>query len=66
MPSSSKLALGSLLAVIGGLGMILGPTVGASALPVPWSFLAGFVAGLAGGLGMALTIFGLLERRQGR
>lgn len=66
MTSSTKLALGSLFAVIGGLGMILGPTVGASALPAPWSFIAGFVAGLAGGIGVALSIFGLLERRQGR
>ena len=66
MTSSTKLALGSLLAVIGGLGMILGPTVGATELPTPWSFIAGFLAGLAGGIGVALSIFGLLERRQGR
>lgn len=66
MTSSTKLALGSLLAVIGGLGIVLGPSVGAAALPTPWSFIAGFLAGLSGGLGVALAIFGLLERRQGR
>jgi hypothetical protein len=66
MTSSSKMALGSLLAVIGGLGMILGPTVGATALPTPWGFISGFAVGLAGGIGVALAIFGLLEHRQGR
>jgi hypothetical protein len=66
MTSGNKLGLGSLLAIIGSLGIILGPGVGAASLPGPWSFIAGFVAGLAGGLGAALVIFGLLERRRGR
>jgi len=58
-----KLALGAVLSSVGGLGIVLGPHLGASALPWPWSFLAGFAAGIASGLGTVLALAGLLERR---
>jgi hypothetical protein len=64
MQTKSKLALGSTLGILGALGMILAPTLGATALPDPWSFVAGFVVGVSGGLGAALAIAGLIEYRR--
>jgi ABC-type xylose transport system permease subunit len=66
MDTKIKLSLGSILGVLGALGMILAPTLGATALPSPWSFVAGFLVGVAGGLGAALAAAGLLEHRRQR
>ena len=63
MKSSSKLGLGSVLAVLGGAGIILGLILGAGDLGRPWSFLLGFIFGIASGMGVALSISGLLDRR---
>jgi hypothetical protein len=60
----SKLGLGAVLAVVGGLGVVLGATVGATELPTPWSFVVGFVVGIVAGLGVALALVGLVERRR--
>ena len=64
MDTRTKLGLGSVLAILGALGMILAPTLGATALTRPWSFLAGFLVGVVCGLGVALTVAGLLEHRR--
>lgn len=64
--TNAKLGLGSTLAIIGGIGFILGPTLGLTDLAGPWSFLAGLVAGMTAGTGSALTIGALLERRESR
>jgi hypothetical protein len=44
--------------------MALGPVVGATTLGRPWSFLAGFVVGVIAGIGAALAVHGLIERRR--
>lgn len=59
-----KLGLGSALATLGALGIVLVPALGGSALPRPWSFLIGFLIGLITGLGGALALVGLIERRR--
>ncbi|UCH09348.1 MAG: hypothetical protein JSU61_08900 [Fidelibacterota bacterium] len=61
----NKLTLGSIMALIGAAGLILGPVIGLAALGRPWSFIAGFVVGIIGGLGVALSVAGLIERRGG-
>ncbi len=66
MESSTKMSVGAVLAVFGGIGMALGPTVGATELGRPWSFVAGFTVGIAAGIGVVLTISGLLDFRAGR
>jgi len=56
---------GAALAVIGGIGVVLGALGLWSDLGRPWSFLLGFVFGLCGGIGVSLSIAGLLGRRSG-
>ena len=64
MDTKIKLGLGSMLAIVGALGLILGPTIGVTALERPWSFIAGFLVGVSGGMGATLVIAGLLEYRR--
>ena len=63
MPSRTKLGLGGALSGAGGLGMVLGSILGASALPRPWSFLVGFTVGILAGMGVSLALAGLIEGR---
>jgi hypothetical protein len=60
---SRKMSIGACLAVLGGIGMSLAPSTGATQLAIPWSFLAGLLVGLSAGAGAALTVGGLIERR---
>ena len=62
--SRVKMALGSALASVGALLIILSPFVGFYSFPHPWASLLGFVTGLFAGAGAALTIGGLIERRR--
>jgi hypothetical protein len=64
MDTRTKLSLGSIMAIIGAFGLLLGPTLGATAFGSPWSFIAGFAVGVVGGLGAALAIAGLIENRR--
>ena len=64
MKSEKKLGVGSLFSVVGAAGIILGPILGFSDLARPWSFVLGFVFGVLSGVGVALAISGLLERRK--
>ena len=64
LTAHTKFALGSVLASMGALLMVLAPLVGGYSLPGPWSFLLGFTTGLVAGLGSTLAIAGLIERRR--
>jgi len=66
LDTQQKLGFGSALAVIGAAGIVIGPTVGLSGLAWPWGFLLGFVFGILAGIGVVLTISGLIDRRAGR
>ena len=63
MNPEKELSIGAFLAAVGGLGTIFSVLFGAMDLARPWSFLAGFASGLIAGLGVALSISGLLKRR---
>lgn len=65
MEPRTKTGIGALLAIVGAAGMILGPSLGAAALGRPWSFLAGFVVGIAAGMGVTLAISGMIDMRRG-
>jgi hypothetical protein len=58
-----RLGAGAVLAILGGLGMALGPTLGATTLSAPWSFIAGFVDGVVTGIGVVLCVSGLIQIR---
>jgi hypothetical protein len=59
-----KLGIGACLCAIGALGIVLGPALGLTDLGRPWSFLAGFTIGVIAGLGVALSIAGLVGMRR--
>jgi hypothetical protein len=61
-----KLGIGAILSLAGGMGMVLAPTLGFTALGRPWSFIAGLVVGIACGIGVVLVVSGLLDRRARR
>lgn len=63
MNSQNKISIGSVFAVIGGAGIVLSPMFGWTSLVRPWSFLLGFILGVAAGVGVVLAIAGLIERR---
>ena len=65
MSTQTKIALGSVLASSGALGIVLSLLLEWTAAPRPWGFLLGFVVGVAAGLGATLVITGLVERRRG-
>ncbi|OQA23290.1 MAG: hypothetical protein BWY63_00329 [Chloroflexi bacterium ADurb.Bin360] len=55
--ANRKLGIGACFAVLGALGIALGPAMGLTNLAYPWSFLAGFVTGILAGLGVTLGEF---------
>jgi hypothetical protein len=63
--TQAKISIGSVLASIGALGIVLSPLLGWTAAPRPWGFLLGFVVGVLSGLGVTLVVSGLIERRRG-
>ena len=64
--SHAKMAFGSALVTLGGLLVLLSPIVGWYSFPSPWDFVIGFATGLFAGMGSALTVGGLVERRRER
>jgi len=66
METQQRLGAGAILAVLGGLGMALGPRLGATSLSEPWSFIAGFVDGIVTGIGVVLAVSGLIQIRRAR
>jgi hypothetical protein len=67
MSNSKKLALGSLLSIIGAFGIIVIPSLGwSSQLYSPWDFILGFLFGICAGCGAAVSIYALIQKRAGR
>jgi hypothetical protein len=66
LSTQTKIALGSVLAIIGALGIVLPLLLGWSEASGPWAFLLAFVAGVLAGAGATLAVAGLIERRRGR
>jgi hypothetical protein len=64
--TQTKMALGSALASIAGLGIVLSPILGWSGAPEPWGFLLGLAFGILAGLGVTLAVSGLIDYRRGR
>jgi hypothetical protein len=64
MNPKTKLILGSILTILGGFGIIFGPIFKLTELASPWSFIVGFLTGLFAGLGVALSISGLMSRKK--
>ena len=65
MKNRTQLAMGTVLATAGGLGIVLSLILDWTSLERPWSFLVGFGFGLAAGVGTALAVAGLcVHRRQ--
>jgi predicted ABC-type sugar transport system permease subunit len=65
MNTQTKLGLGSAMATVAALGIVLSLLLEWSAAPRPWGFLLGFVFGVLAGLGVTLAVAGLIERRRG-
>ena len=61
-----RMAIGSALASIAALGIVLSAILGWSGATQPWGFLLGLVLGILVGLGATLTVSGLLEYRRER
>jgi len=61
---SKRLAIGAAIAFLGGAGIIIGPLLGLSEFARSWSFILGFIFGVIGGVGAALTLVGLYEKRK--
>jgi predicted ABC-type sugar transport system permease subunit len=66
MNTQTKLGLGSAMATVAALGIVLSLLLEWSAAPRPWGFLLGFVFGVLAGLGVTLAVTGLIERRRGQ
>ena len=64
MKAQRRIALGSALAGIAGVGMALWAILGSATTPRPWGFLLGFAVGVLAGLGVTLVVSGLIERRR--
>jgi hypothetical protein len=57
--ATHKLALGSMLSVLGAAIIVLSPLVGWTELARPWSFILGFAGGVTAGSGVPLALCGL-------
>ena len=66
LSTQTKLGLGSALACIGALGIVLSFLLGWTAAPRPWGFLLGFLVGVLAGLGATMAISGLIDLRRGK
>ena len=66
MNAQRRMAIGSALAGIASVGIVLSSILGWSGAPRPWGFLLGFAFGVLAGLGVTLAVSGLIEYRRGR
>ena len=64
--AQKRMAIGSALASIAALGIVLSAILGWSGAARPWGFLLGLVLGILVGLGATLAVSGLVEYRRDR
>lgn len=66
MDARTKMGVGSVLAILGGLGMVVVIGLGlASPEQSWWDFIIGLFIGIACGIGTALALAGMIEMRRG-
>jgi hypothetical protein len=63
LTTKQKLGFGSMLATLGGLGILISSLLGWTGAGGSGDFLFGFLFGLCMGLGAGLALFGLIEWR---
>lgn len=66
MTTDQKLGGGAVLATLGALGIILAPIFGWTETSGPAGFALGLLFGIAAGVGIAMSVSGLLGRRRER
>jgi hypothetical protein len=67
MGNNKKLAIGSILAIVGAFGIVVVPLLGwPSRLDSPWDFILGFFFGICAGCGAAVSIYALIQKRAGQ
>lgn len=66
MKLEKELSIGAFLGTVGSVGIIISILFGAPDLARPWSFLVGFTVGVVTGIGVVLSLHGLIERRRGK
>ena len=66
MNTQTKIALGSVLATLGALAIVLPFLRELTAASSSWDFLSGFIVGVITGFGATLVIAGLIERRRAK
>ena len=66
MSAERRMGIGAALACLSAVAVVLAPVLGWAEAAQPWSFLLGFVFGVLLGLGVALSLAGLIEYRRGR
>jgi predicted ABC-type sugar transport system permease subunit len=64
MNAPQKIALGSVLTVMGAAGIAFSVIFAWASLQSPWDFLLGFFLGIVAGMGAVLAISGFLEQRR--
>lgn len=66
MDARTKMGIGAVLAILGGLGIVLVIGLGLTSPERTWEdFIVGFFIGIACGIGVALSLAGLYEMRRG-
>jgi hypothetical protein len=63
MEYQTKLRIGAVLSIFGAVGIIVILVLGLDPAPAELRFVTGFFIGLIAGIGMALAISGLLNRK---
>jgi hypothetical protein len=66
MNPEKRISIGAFLAAFGSIGIIFIFLLSPPDLGRPWEFLIAFTLGVMSGLGAALSIHSLLERRHNR
>jgi hypothetical protein len=66
MDARTKMGVGSVLAILGGLGIVITLGLGFTSPEHSWwDFIVGLFIGIAGGIGVALALAGMVEMRRG-